>query len=693
MKRIIPLLLAAVMTVCLFSAPSSAAPQWLGDANGDGVINARDVVLIVRYLAGWDVTPGSLADFNSDGKVNLRDTALIIRYLAGYNVSPDPLLEAQYGVCAVDFEIPEPEPTGTVGSAQFGFDTKADDNSTAFAAAVTYLRQNPGTTLLIEKGVYRMKAGVSFTGLENCVIDGGGSTFLFSASDYFDVAGGSNLVMFRNMTVDWDWENSYKLTSMVRVRDVHDTDDPAKKRVEYEFFTVDDASYALTSPWENMLPCDPERLTIGVLGISDQMNPGDWNTELELTGANIVTATVPAENALKTGSVWLLRHYNYGDSVFTVAGASNITCKDITIYSIHGQGVCVRGGDTHHIKISGVTIGLNPETADKYRISTTADAINIADTGGYFIIENCDVGYQGDDGVNIHDSVGVVEDIGSDSLIIRTRNTSNFAVGTTVRFKNGEDFTDIDFTAQITEKKNLGDGKYTLVLDKEVPDEVDCDAVVIDCSVDSSHYIIRNNYFHENRGRGLLLNNSNGLVENNRIYRTQAQGINITVEHWDHSWFEGSGVDNLIIRNNTLEECNTEGREACITFIANSSYKPDGKINAECFKNILISGNTFINTNKQAILARSVSSLAVVGNRILNPDGITSTYYGETSLPDRGRIELKGRALAGITVAHNEWENSPYMPEDVNKTVADSKIKEKELTEYGNIITESTLKS
>ena len=691
MKRIIPLLLAAAMTVCLFSAPSSAAPQWLGDANGDGVINARDVVLIVRYLAGWDVTPGSLADFNSDGKVNLRDTALIIRYLAGYNVSPDPLLEAQYGVCAVDFEIPEPEPTGTVGSAQFGFDTKADDNSTAFAAAVTYLRQNPGTTLLIEKGVYRMKAGVSFTGLENCVIDGGGSTFLFSASDYFDVAGGSNLVMFRNMTVDWDWENSYKLTSTVRVKDVRPSGSEDTVLIDYEFFTVDDASYAVSQTWDSMIPLDPESLTVGVYGVSDRFFAAEWNTDLTLTGRNTVTATVPKSRALSIGSVWLIRHANYGDSVFTVAGASNITCEDITIYSIHGQGVLVRGSNTHHIKLSGVTIGLNPETADKYRMSTTADAINIADSGGYFIIENCDVGYQGDDGLNIHDNVGIVEDVGDDFIVITVMNSSAFSSGTQVRFKNGTDFTDIDFTANVTRKKSMGNSRYTLTLDAEVPLEVDSGTVVADCSVDSSHYIIRNNYFHENRARGILLNSSDGLVENNRFYKTQFSAINVSVDYGTQ-WLEGTGIDNLIIRNNRFESCNVAGNGAAITFYATNTRAPGSTINGTCFRNLLISGNTFINTNKQAISARSASALAIVGNRILNPDGITSPYE-DIVLPDRGRIELKGRSLAGITVAHNEWESSPYIPEDVNKTVADSKIKEKELTEYGNVITESTLQS
>lgn len=56
-----------------------------GDANGDTIIDLKDVVVIKRYLAGgWDVTLDSAAaDVNHDGEVNLKDAVILRRYLAG----------------------------------------------------------------------------------------------------------------------------------------------------------------------------------------------------------------------------------------------------------------------------------------------------------------------------------------------------------------------------------------------------------------------------------------------------------------------------------------------------------------------------------------------------------------------------------------------------------------------------------
>lgn len=57
-----------------------------GDANCDGSIDLKDVILIRRYLAGgWNgvVIYGRFADVDADGAVTLQDVALISRYLAG----------------------------------------------------------------------------------------------------------------------------------------------------------------------------------------------------------------------------------------------------------------------------------------------------------------------------------------------------------------------------------------------------------------------------------------------------------------------------------------------------------------------------------------------------------------------------------------------------------------------------------
>lgn len=58
-----------------------------GDANGDGKINARDALSIIKYVSGQDVNVNmNNADVNGDGKVNTRDALVIIKYVSGQDV-------------------------------------------------------------------------------------------------------------------------------------------------------------------------------------------------------------------------------------------------------------------------------------------------------------------------------------------------------------------------------------------------------------------------------------------------------------------------------------------------------------------------------------------------------------------------------------------------------------------------------
>ena len=55
-----------------------------GDVNTDGNVDLKDVILLRRALANWDVqTHAYNGDVNADGSVDLKDAALLTRFLAG----------------------------------------------------------------------------------------------------------------------------------------------------------------------------------------------------------------------------------------------------------------------------------------------------------------------------------------------------------------------------------------------------------------------------------------------------------------------------------------------------------------------------------------------------------------------------------------------------------------------------------
>lgn len=59
------------------------------DVNGDGKLNTSDVVIYLRYIAGWGGLKFDIgvADANGDGKYNTTDVVLMLRYIAGWSIT------------------------------------------------------------------------------------------------------------------------------------------------------------------------------------------------------------------------------------------------------------------------------------------------------------------------------------------------------------------------------------------------------------------------------------------------------------------------------------------------------------------------------------------------------------------------------------------------------------------------------
>ncbi len=73
-------------TEILPKLPDEKPDVLLGDVNGDGRVNARDVRALLRYIAGLNES-GTIneaaADFNGDGRINARDARALLRHIAG----------------------------------------------------------------------------------------------------------------------------------------------------------------------------------------------------------------------------------------------------------------------------------------------------------------------------------------------------------------------------------------------------------------------------------------------------------------------------------------------------------------------------------------------------------------------------------------------------------------------------------
>lgn len=528
----------------------------------------------------------------------------------------------------------------SVNASDFGVSTAADDNYSAFCKAIEYCKANPNITLKVDGGKYyfRTDKSIMLDGLENVLIDADGAQFIFENPNYFHIVN-CNCIEIRGLGITWNLDVS-RLASLVKIRNAS----KESQSFELEFTELNEVSADI--PIMAFTKYDSEALTPGTRQDFKEnyvyQFPGSIKT-VEKTGHNVLKVTHDGSlDNYTDGEIYLLRHHVYGGNAFNVYNTSNITFSGIKLYAVAGMGWLIENR-SEHFQLLGCVIGLDPEHDDN-RISTTADGVHIANTNGKFRISGCDFSFMGDDDVNVHDNIATITDKLDEKTVEIYTNANNFAAGDTAIFSS-KDFDRLGFSAEVTSVE----GKK-LTFDKELPDYIVKDCIVSNGSIDSGNYVISGNYFHENRARGLLLQSNNGLCENNMFYKIMANPIKVIMDISSGLWLEGTGVNGLVIRNNSFVECNVVEWSAQISISTNI----DGKsADSTLFYNITVENNSFDNFYGRLVDASNVSNLKICGNRVNNKDG---SYEAR-----RGRIIIR-QSCSRVTISNNEYKASVKAP-------------------------------
>ena len=528
----------------------------------------------------------------------------------------------------------------SVNASDFGVSTAADDNYSAFCKAIEYCKANPNITLKVDGGKYyfRTDKSIMLNGLKNVLIDADGAQFIFENPNYFHIVN-CNCIEIRGLGITWNLDVS-RLASLVKIRNAS----KESHSFELEFTELDEVSEDI--PIMAFTKYDPETLTPGTRQDFKENYVYQFPSSIkavEKTEHNVLKITHDGSlDNYTDGEVYLLRHHVYGGNAFNVYNTSNITFSGIKLYAVAGMGWLIENR-SEHFQLLGCVIGLDPEHDDN-RISTTADGVHIANTNGKFRISGCDFSFMGDDDVNVHDNIATVTDKLDEKTVEIYTNANNFAAGDTAIFSN-KGFDRLGFSAEVTSVE----GKK-LTFDKELPDYIVKDCIVSNGSIDSGNYVISGNYFHENRARGLLLQSNNGLCENNRFYKTMANPIKVIMDISSGLWLEGTGVNGLVIRNNSFVKCNVVEWSAQISISTNI----DGKsADSTLFYNITVENNSFDNFYGRLVDASNVSNLKICGNMVNNKDG---SYEAR-----RGRIIIR-QSCSRVTISNNEYKASVKAP-------------------------------
>lgn len=541
---------------------------------------------------------------------------------------------------------PKAEKLNVVNASDFGLSEENEDNYSAFQSALDYCALHPQTKLVIDKGTYYFRSpnGLDANDCTDLLIEGNGATFVFSETGYKFFIRNSDCVEIRNLNFDWNWDEK-PLASVVTVQNSNpdaDTLDLVFKDKEYC-----DENCSLSA----ITQCDPETYTFGAKYSSKEnylyQDATCIKSVRKISDDTLRVTHNGCLDSFENGETYILRHFVYDGTVFNLRDYSkNITFDNVNIYGSAGMAYICEG-NCSHFQIINSFIGVNPEIKDKRCVSLTADAIHIVNTNGCFNISNCDISGMGDDCINVHDGLGYVSSVNENTIIL-TASAMRLEEGDTLAFKNDK-FENTDLTAKIVSVKDIDWITKEVVVDG-LPESITAGWTAYSTACNSGNYVISNNYFHENRARGLLLQSSNGLCENNRFYKTMAQAIKVVMDIEPTLWQEGTGVDNLVIRNNTFEKCNYSDWGCVIEIGTNIAGR---SAETAVFTNIEISSNSFIDIPSTLMKSDNINGLVFAENTV-----DTGSFFDENTV--QGRIEFS-KYCSNITYTDNTFIDSEFL--------------------------------
>jgi hypothetical protein len=236
-------------------------------------------------------------------------------------------------------------------------------------------------------------------GAKDLTIDGQGATLNFASPVVAGVTiGSSQRVIFKNFNIDWPNELMASVGTIATIDRPHHT---MTVRIEPQYHANANTRIVALTPWD--AKSDPKNPHFSLKNFYKEQYTNNKGTVY--LGNN--SFEVPYwNNYIEVGDVMLVRHWGWDPwkNAIQTGGSYNLDFENVNIYASPFLGLLLSGGGGYRLSHCNVT-RLNTSRL----ISSAADTVHISDNTGDIIIEDSTFGYQGDDGINIHGAIGVVE--------------------------------------------------------------------------------------------------------------------------------------------------------------------------------------------------------------------------------------------------------------------------------------------
>ncbi|MBQ2469499.1 MAG: right-handed parallel beta-helix repeat-containing protein [Clostridia bacterium] len=430
------------------------------------------------------------------------------------------------------------------------------DDRERFAEALSYMKDNPGTTLIVEPGVYNLTTarareaqravmageygenpqkvmftpdyeydrGLDFKGHVNSTVEAYGATLLVDGfMEEISIRECSGVTV-RGFTVDLKRKPYSKgvVTGFDGCRAVFEFADGITETMP----SLRSAVYSREKG--RLLP----RNECGI---------GDFRYE----GPHRATGVPSADGVLKEGDELYISHVFHGRPAVLMEEAENTLLEDITIHTHPGMGVTA----FHATNVTVDRLRVVPSVGEHY--STTTDATHFASCRGLVRLDGCEFDGQGDDSINVHTYYYSVCGVEGRALTLEvrapdgthTQKTDCPQKGDRMELTEASSCAPFD-TYRVEEAAIVGENKCRVTLDREPPRDLDGMLFADPDQVPRVEFVnckARNHF-----ARSVLIKSREALIENCEFSDVFELGVKVAAES---GWAEGINSESVTVRN------------------------------------------------------------------------------------------------------------------------------------------------
>lgn len=535
--------------------------------------------------------------------------------------------------------------------------TAATDIET-FAAAMQYLRENPGTTLIVPPGTYHITSELAKSAMNSVMTGEWGRNpqrimfhpkYRYTSGISFNDQQGTRVIADGAVLMV---EGFMEPVSIINCSDI-----------EIHGFTIDH----LRKPYSrgtltNLQPTDAEGYRECIIefdedcpiyeksplslryifyDIDNERNIYAGLREYSYVDSHHIKAKLSGADSIRDGYLFYTVHSFHSRPAILIENAKNIKLINTTIHSQPGMGIV--GNRSEDIVISGLSV----VPSAGHHMSTDTDATHFTSMKGLLRFENCVFDGQGDDFTNVHSYYQAI--IGRESWNTYTiqEKTPDGTHAQTL------DYPDIGDTLELTNRNTLQTvGHYTVMdcvpmhdewmckvtLDRPLPEDTE-DLVLSDITR-LPHVELVNCTATRHFARSILLKNRSALIENCTFRDIMGPAIVAAAEAW---WYEGVCPANIVIRGNKIYNCaECWGESGGIVVKADS-----GQAEGCSIYNITIEDNYIECPNgKPGIFVRNTAGVTIRNNTIVTTGEISmhieSCDHVSIQTPDRKPLTILG---------------------------------------------------